>query len=112
LLSNDNIQDLQQKGYDFILGARIKAESRTVKKKIFSLQLKHGESKIISKNDKMRLIISYSESRAKKDKANREKGLRKLEKQIKSGRLTKANINNRGYNKYLKLEGELNISID
>jgi transposase len=72
LLSNDNIQDLQQKGYDFILGARIKAESRTVKKKILSLQLKHGESKIISKSDKVRLIISYSDSRAKKDKTNRE----------------------------------------
>ncbi len=112
LLSNDNIQELQQKGYNFILGARIKVESRTVKNKILSLQLKHGESKIISKNDKNRLIISYSESRAKKDKANREKGLRKLEKQIKSGRLTKANINNRGYNKYLKIEGEVKISID
>jgi transposase len=112
LLSNDNIQELQQKGYNFILGARIKSESRTVKNKILSLQLKHGESKIISKNDKNRLIINYSESRAKKDKANREKGLRKLEKQIKSGRLTKANINNRGYNKYLKIEGEVKISID
>jgi transposase len=112
LLSKDNIQDLQQKGYEYILGARIKAESLMVKKKILSLQLKHGESKIISKSSKIRLIISYSESRAKKDKANREKGLRKLEKQIKSGRLTKANINNRGYNKYLKLEGEVKISID
>ena len=112
LLSNDNIQDLQQEGYDFILGARIKAESRTVKKKILSLQLRHGESKIISKSDKIKLIISYSDSRAKKDKTNREKGLRKLEKQIKSGRLTKANINNRGYNKYLKLDGEVKISID
>jgi transposase len=30
----------------------------------------------------------------------------------KSGRLTKASINNRGYNKYLKLEGEINITID
>jgi len=112
LLSNDNIQDLQQKGYNFILGARIKSESRTLKNKILSLQLKHGESKIISKDNKNRLIISYSESRAKKDKANREKGLRKLEKQIKSGRLTKANINNRGYNKYLKIEGDVKISID
>ena len=112
LLSNDNIQDLQQKGYNFILGARIKSESRTVKNKILLLKLKHGESKVISKSYKNKLIISYSESRAKKDKANREKGLRKLEKQIKSGRLTKANINNRGYNKYLKFEGEVKISID
>jgi transposase len=112
LLSNDNIQDLQQKGYEYILGARIKAETHQVKDKIWSLQIKNGESQIIPKDDNTRLIISYSESRAKKDKANREKGLRKLEKQLRSGRLTKANINNRGYNKYLKLEGEVKISID
>ena len=28
------------------------------------------------------------------------------------GQLTKASINNRGYNKYLKMEGEVTISID
>jgi hypothetical protein len=26
--------------------------------------------------------------------------------------LTKANINNRGYNKFLKLEGEIKVAID
>jgi hypothetical protein len=31
---------------------------------------------------------------------------------LSSGKLTKANINNRGYNKYLKLEGEVKIEID
>ena len=43
---------------------------------------------------------------------NREKGLRKLEKQIIRGRLTKANVNNRGYNKFLKLEGEITVIMD
>lgn len=112
LLSNDNIGELQTKGYGFILGARIKNEKQTVKDKILRLNLGNGESKIIIKDQSNKLIISYSEARAKKDKANREKGLRKLEKQIKSGKLTKANINNRGYNKYLKLEGEVKITID
>jgi len=36
-------------------------------------------------------------------------GVKKL---IAKGRLTKASINNKGYNKYLRLEGELKISID
>jgi transposase len=35
-----------------------------------------------------------------------------LEKSLKRGKLTKANINNRGYNKYLKLTGDVNIEID
>jgi hypothetical protein len=38
--------------------------------------------------------------------------LEKLEKKIKSGKLTKQHINNKGYNKYLKIEGEPSISID
>ena len=35
-----------------------------------------------------------------------------MEKKVKSGKLTKEHINNRGYNKYLELSGEVNISID
>ncbi len=35
-----------------------------------------------------------------------------MEKKLKSGKLTKSNINNRGYNKYLKMDGEVKISID
>lgn len=112
LLSNENITMLQNNGYEFILGARIKNEQQNIKNEILTLHLKSGESKIIEKEDSIKLVVSYSEARAKKDKANREKGLRKLEKRITSGKLTKANINNKGYNKYLKLEGEINISID
>ncbi|MEZ4998334.1 MAG: hypothetical protein R2758_13035 [Bacteroidales bacterium] len=36
----------------------------------------------------------------------------KLEKQINAGKLTKSNLNSRGYNKYLKLEGDISISSD
>lgn len=111
LLSIQNIAELTSKNYEFILGARIKNENQAIKDKILSLSLKNGESTVVEK-DRSKLIITYSDSRAKKDKYNREKGLRKLEKRIKSGKLTKANINNRGYNKYLKLEGEMDVSID
>jgi len=111
LLSNKNVVQLQEKNYEFILGARIKNESQSMKEKILSLNLKNGESTLIKKGD-LKLIITYSDQRAKKDKYNREKGLRKLEKHIRTGKLTKASINNRGYNKYLKLEGQINVIID
>jgi transposase len=112
LLSADNITQLQNKGYEYILGARIKSEKQAIKQQILSMNLKNGESSLIQKDENTRLIVSYSDSRARKDKSNRERGLNKLEKQIKSGKLTKSNINNRGYNKYLKFEGEISISID
>jgi transposase len=112
LLSADNIDQLQTKGYEYILGARIKSEKQSIKQQILSLGLNNGESSMIQKDENTHLIISYSDSRARKDKSNRERGLKKLEKQIQSGKLTKSNINNRGYNKYLKFEGEISVSID
>jgi transposase len=112
LLSNENIHQLQSNGYEYILGARIKNESKSIKQNILQIKLKNGDSAIIEKDKQTRIIVSYSESRAKKDKVNREKGLNRLEKQIKSGKLTKSNINKRGYNKYLKLEGEAKVSIN
>jgi len=36
----------------------------------------------------------------------------KLEQKIRSGRLTKPAINNKGYNKYLMLDGKVTIGID
>ena len=111
LMSTDNVLDLMEKGYEFILGARIKNESKDVKQKTFSLNLINGEIAVIPKGNS-RLIISYSASRARKDLSNRMRGLQKIEKGIQAGRLTKSNMNNRGYNKYLKMEGEVKISID
>lgn len=112
LLSNDNITALKENHYTFILGARIKNESNLIKGQIENLNLKDREIVKIRRSDKTILFISYSEKRAKKDRFNRERGLKRLEKSLKSGRLTKSNINNRGYNKYLKMEGEVSITID
>jgi transposase len=112
LLSNRNIELLVADGYAYILGARIKSEKQTIKKKILSLQLSDETFSVIKKSPKERLIISYTDKRARKDKYNRERGLRRLEQGLNKGRLTKSHINNRGYNKYLKLIGKLNIEID
>jgi transposase len=112
LMSNDNIAELQSKNYQYIIGARIKNETHAIQKQILSTTLKNGESVAMVKDETSRIIISYSDARAKKDAANRKRGLEKLEKNLAKGKLTKQHINNRGYNKYLKLEGDITISID
>jgi hypothetical protein len=112
LLSNNNLQALKEGGYTFILGARIKNESASIIKEITKLQLANNQVAGIEKGDDTTLFISYSDKRAKKDLANRERGLKRLEKSLQTGRLTKSNINNRGYNKYLQMHGELQITID
>lgn len=112
LLSSNNVKALLENDYQFILGARIKNESDEIKTRIFESSLKNNEFTVIEKSQEVKLIIAYSDKRAKKDEYNRKKGLERLEKKIKTGKLTKSNINNRGYNKYLKMEGEIKVSID
>lgn len=112
LLSKSNVKELFDGGYGFILGARLKASPDKKKEKILGLGLKNGESRSLDWDGGLRMVVSYSDRRAKKDRINREKGLRKLEKQLKTGRLNKTHINNRGYNKYLKMEGEVKLTLD
>lgn len=112
LLSKDNIEALVADGHQYILGARPKNESAKVKEDILALGLKYGDVSEIRRKDGSRLVVSCSEKRAGKDRHNREKGLARLEKRIRTGKLTKDSINNRGYNKYLKLEGEMTVSVD
>lgn len=112
LLSKENIEALESNGYEYILGARLKNETASIKSKILSTHFDDGTIKSFSKSKTTRLIVNYSTKRATKDAYNRKRGLNRLEKQVKRGRLTKANINNRGYNKYLKLTGDITIEID
>jgi transposase len=112
LLSNENIKALEANHYKYILGARLKNESDRIKEKIINNVFKDGSTISIEKSSNKRLIINYSTARAIKDEYNRRRGLNRLEKKIKAGRLTKSNINNRGYNKYLRLTGEISIEID
>jgi transposase len=112
LLSHDNVEELRTKRYGYILGARIKNESLSIKEKILALKLNNGESTVLTSEGQSQLIISYSDARARKDAANRKKGLEKLERSVANGKLTKQSINNRGYNKYLKLDGKTSITID
>lgn len=112
LLSKNNIKELLDNGYEFILGARLKSSGNNQKEKVLALQLQNGESVSMDWEESLRMIVSYSERRAGKDRINRENGLKKLEKQLKTGKLNKTHINNRGYNKYLKMEGEIKIALD
>jgi transposase len=111
LLSQTNIDALQQHSYQYILGGRVKNEAEAIKQQVLDLQVAEGKPREVkSKNG--RLVVSYSLSRAKKDGINREKGLKRLEAKIGNGKLSKDHINNRGYNKYLRLEGEAKVGID
>lgn len=112
LLSKDNIALLKKQGYTFILGGRIKNESEATKERILRATIPMNEHIELRRADKARLIVHRSEKRATKDAHNRQRGLDRLQRNIKTGRLTKAHINNKGYNRYLRMSGEIQVEID
>lgn len=112
LLSRKNIVTLVEDGYEYILGARIKNETAGVKERITGLGLKDGEAKSVATDDGLRIVVSFTAKRRKKDGLNRIKGLKRLQDKVATGKVKKSHINNRGYNKYLRLKGEATVSID
>ncbi len=67
---------------------------------------------MITKEDGLKIVVNYTDKRAVRDRINREKGIRRLGKHVKTGKLTKASINNRGYNKFLSISGTASVNID
>lgn len=112
LMNNENIKQLEENGYKYIIGARIKNESEEVKQWILSLEKTDGSFYELGKLPGSRLIVGYSEKRAGKDAFNREKGIRRLEKEYKSGSITADKINKRGYNKFLELRDKVKVHIN
>lgn len=112
LLSKKNIKELESRGYEYILGARIKNETKKIKQQILEHDFSQEKILVIEKDEAARLIVGYSDKRAGKDEHNRKRGLSRLEKKLKTGRLTKDKINNRGYNKYLTLKGKVEVEIN
>ena len=112
LMNSANIAELEAHGYKYIIGAKIKNESREVMDWILAQPKRDRKMAEYDKGGGRRLLVGYTEERAKKDAYNREKGIRRLEKAYRRGTLTKENINKRGYNKFLAMDGEVKVAID
>lgn len=111
LMSDANVRLLRSAGYKYIIGARIKSESKTVKDWILSHEKKDGHYFERKREDGERLVVGYSEKRAKKDAYNRDRGVARLRKAYSSGKLTKAQVNRRGYNKFLEISKDVEVAI-
>jgi hypothetical protein len=90
MLSKTNLRELASAQYQFIVGARIKNESQTIQQKILEKAegISDGGHFTLKRPDGQRLIVTYSQKRARKDARNRDKGIARLQKRVKSGQLT------------------------
>lgn len=111
LLSKTNIELLEKGNYKYIIGARIKNQQSEITDWILSIEKKEGVF-FEKKTGKNRLIIGYTDKRAKKDNYNREKAIERLESAFKSGKITKDNINKKGYNKFIEISNNITVTIN
>jgi transposase len=112
LMSQDNIKLLEANNYKYIIGARIKNESKLITNWILSIEKTDGVFYEHKKTETSRLVVGYSEKRAKKDRYNRQKGIKRLEKEYASGSITKDKVNKRGYNKFLEISNDIKVTIN
>jgi hypothetical protein len=81
LMNKSNLALLDSGKYKYIIGARIKNETTVIKDLILDFEKENGVFNEIKKG-KQRLIIGFSDKRAKKDKYNRDKGIERLKKNL------------------------------
>ncbi len=124
MLSEDNMKLLEQRNQPFIVGARIKNLSKTLTDKILdtsrynNLYEEPQQQESVTyqdlpiKEDNLRLIVTYSENRAAKDRHDREKAIEQVKKRLAKSHNPKSLLNNFGYKKYITITGETKININ
>ena len=124
--SKINLKKIKNKGYDYILASRIKNMKKDIKQEIFHKNGYHDRGeisyKVISYINKIKednqiyelpeeLIITYSSQRAQKDRADRERLIKKARKLLEN-KSSIISSNKRGGKKYLKSSKDIHWVLD
>lgn len=125
LLSTENIGRFAERKQPFIVGARIKNLPKNITKKILDKTAyqtlgvqEDGQDEDVTyidipmEQDGLRLIVTHSPRRATKDKHDREKAIESLKKRIEKSSNPTSLLNNFGYKKFVKMEGEAKLLTD
>ena len=116
LLSKDNLAVIEKSEKQYIVAARLKNQPESIKKQILDKgsyqQGDHMLIKEIALPGERRLLVNYTEKRARKDAYDRQKALAKLQKKINKSKNPESFISNSSHRKYLKIENQQSVQID
>lgn len=116
MMNEENINELEKEGFEYIVGCRLKNLPKKLQKKIIT----HNNYTQINEEYKIKklkyngksLIVSYSSQRAAKDESDRVRAIEKLRKKILKSSNPKEYITNYGNKKYLRINGDASIEIN
>jgi transposase len=117
LFNNDNVTALENEGFEYIVGARLKNMTKAIQQKILNKQnykqvrKEYSIAEILLEKER-KLIVSYKGNRARKDANDRIRAIKRLEKKLSKQKNPKNYLSNYGYKKYLKVIGETHIEFD
>lgn len=121
MMSETNLLAMEQANFKYTVAAKLRALPKAMKDKILERSQEiqatvcRQQMNIQEYTHKgRRLVVSYSESRAKKDRKDREKLLTRIQKKLGPKVNEKALITNKGYLKYFKevSKGEMVLNED
>jgi transposase len=119
MFSNNNLEELENlagKQIEYIVGSRLKNTPKKLQADILDL----SKYKEVRKGYNIRrleykgrfLIVSYSENRAKKNKADRQKAIQRIKKKMEKSKNPKEYLSNFGYKKYLQVSNNIKVELN
>lgn len=118
MVGKDNLALLEKQECPYIISARLKNMDKSTKDIILNTsQYTHVDKSDFSvldmeaANDR-RVVISYSQKRARKDEHDRQKAIDALTRKLSKSKHPASLINNYGYKKFMKIEGDSKVTID
>ena len=109
MLSKANLDYLEEQKVEYIVAARLKSLTDQWKAKITE-SVAPLRSFDYGKN--RRLIVTYSDKLAKKNKHDRDEAIRKLREKLEKSSNPKSLISNYGYKKFMRVTGDVNCEIN
>lgn len=113
MLNEINLSYLEQEGFNYIVCARLKNFSNKIKQDICETKQEYKGDYFHEMSVKnRRLIVSYKENRALKDRSDRDKNIDKIKKKLSSNAAAISLISNYGYKKFITINKESLVSLD
>lgn len=120
LLSKENLALLDKLGVDYIIAARLKTLTGAWKRAVLDTEAyQSSESGAPYQRIRewdygggRRLIVTFSQKRAAKDRQDREKAVQKLRAKIAKSETPAFLISNYGYKRFLRIEGDSKVVLE
>ena len=118
MFGEENLKDMEGRGIQYIVGARLKALPKALKERILdpeSYRPTGGSKESLSaefEHGGRRIVVGWSRARARKDAEGRRKAVEKLTEKLRRSTSPAQALSGRGHGRFVKVEGKAKLSVD